>query len=139
MRKEVAERLQTAGCLVSTSGQDWLNEGDFSIVRSVTADSSAGKVQKASGEFGLLREELSEKVVDANYPHDSGLQAELERQGYEVRWCPDIKLARRLDIDGWVLVTRNTSTGKKIVLITDNPPHKQTLIMRRHVDHTENN
>jgi predicted nucleotide-binding protein len=32
-RNEIAERLRTAGCDVSTSGNDWLNTGDFEVVR----------------------------------------------------------------------------------------------------------
>jgi len=32
-RNEVAERLRTAGCGVKTSGNDWLNTGDFNITR----------------------------------------------------------------------------------------------------------
>lgn len=34
-RNEIAERLRTAGCDVSTSGNDWLRIGDFSIQRRV--------------------------------------------------------------------------------------------------------
>lgn len=137
-RKEVAERLQTAGCVVSTGGQDWLKEGDFSVVRNVTTYLLTEKDQGASGGLELSEEEPSVKLVDAHYPRDSGLQAELESQGYEVKWCSDIKLARHLDLEGWALVIQNTSKGKRVILITDNPPHKYTLIMRRRVDHTEN-
>jgi len=32
-RKEIAERLRTAGCDVSTSGNDWLKIGDFDVIR----------------------------------------------------------------------------------------------------------
>lgn len=32
-RNEIAERLRTAGCDVKTSGNDWLNTGDFNITR----------------------------------------------------------------------------------------------------------
>ena len=32
-RNEIAERLRTAGCDVSTSGNDWLKIGDFNVVR----------------------------------------------------------------------------------------------------------
>ena len=28
-RKELAQRLQTAGCAVDLTGEDWLSEGDF--------------------------------------------------------------------------------------------------------------
>lgn len=32
-RNEIAERLRTAGCDVSTSGNDWLTTGNFSVIR----------------------------------------------------------------------------------------------------------
>ncbi len=32
-RNEIAERLRTAGCDVSTSGSDWLNTGNFDLIR----------------------------------------------------------------------------------------------------------
>jgi len=32
-RNEIAERLRTAGCAVSTSGNDWLSTGSFKVVR----------------------------------------------------------------------------------------------------------
>ncbi|MFC1523646.1 TIR domain-containing protein [Thermodesulfobacteriota bacterium] len=32
-RNEIVERLRTAGCDISTSGNDWLNVGDFNFVR----------------------------------------------------------------------------------------------------------
>jgi excisionase family DNA binding protein len=32
-RNEIAERLITAGCVVSKSGSDWLETGDFSVIR----------------------------------------------------------------------------------------------------------
>ncbi|MFC1882255.1 TIR domain-containing protein [Thermodesulfobacteriota bacterium] len=36
-RKDVAERLKTIGCAVSTTGEDWLQVGDFSINRTKPA------------------------------------------------------------------------------------------------------
>lgn len=36
-RLEVANRLETAGCLVSTAGTDWLREGDFSAPRGIAS------------------------------------------------------------------------------------------------------
>ena len=35
-RKEVAQRLKSAGCSVSTSGNDWLTVGNFSVTRRIT-------------------------------------------------------------------------------------------------------
>lgn len=119
-RIDIAERLRTAGCKVSTDGTDWLHVGDFSVSR----DKSAAVSEKNS-------EEPSVKWVDLEYPRDSGLQAELENQGYKIRWCMDDKLARRLDIDGWSLVTQSTQSGHKTVLKLKDRPYDQTLIMKR--------
>ncbi len=38
-RNEIAERLRTAGCDVSTSGNDWLNTGNFTVIRQKKTDS----------------------------------------------------------------------------------------------------
>jgi hypothetical protein len=40
-RNEIAERLRTAGCDVSTSGNDWLNTGDFDVIRETKTGSSS--------------------------------------------------------------------------------------------------
>lgn len=119
-RIEIVGRLRTAGCKVSTDGTDWLRVGDFSVTRkkfAVVPEKNLG--------------EPSVKWVDIKYPHDSGLQAELENQGYKVRWCMDDKLARHLDIDGWSLAMQNTQSGHKTVLKLKDRPFNQTLIMKR--------
>lgn len=38
-RNEIAERLRTTGCDVSTSGNDWLKTGDFSVIRKTKKES----------------------------------------------------------------------------------------------------
>lgn len=38
-RNEIAERLKTAGCDVSTSGNDWLSTGNFTVIREKINDS----------------------------------------------------------------------------------------------------
>ena len=101
-RQDVAERLQTAGCSVSTSGRDWMKQGKFSINR--------GKVSPVSE---IDQQELSVKWVDLQYPDDVALLSELENQGYRARWCQEDKLARRLDIEGWLLVTTPLNQGEK--------------------------
>jgi hypothetical protein len=42
-RNDIAERLKTSGCNVSTSGSDWLKTGDFTVTREAT-DNSIGYV-----------------------------------------------------------------------------------------------
>lgn len=119
-RKDVAERLRTAGCAVSTVGDDWLNQGDF-------------KVNRGNSNFipDKSLEEPSVKWVDLQYPNDSGLKSELESQGYKIRWCSEKRLARCLDIEGWVLVTQTAQSGEKEVLKVKDKPYNQTLIMKR--------
>lgn len=42
-RKDVAERLHTAGCAVSTVGNEWLQVGEFSIIREDTGTTQKGQ------------------------------------------------------------------------------------------------
>lgn len=79
----------------------------------------------------LYQQELSVKWVDLQYPNDVGLLSELENQGYRARWCREDKLARRLDIEGWLLVTHTAESGKKVVLKVKDRPQNQTLIMKK--------
>ena len=118
-RQDVAERLHTAGCAVSTSGKDWLKQGDFSILRGENPSESE-----------TYQQEFSIKWVDLQYPSDSGLQEELERQGYQIRWCTENHLARRLDIEGWFLVNQTTESGKRVILKVKDHPYDQTLVMK---------
>lgn len=118
-RKDVAERLSTAGCAVSMAGKDWLNEGNLSVTRNTATSVSE-----------VPTEDQSVKWVDLQYPHDSGLQAELESQGYLIRWCAENRLARLLDIEGWTLATQTTPSGRDVVLKVKDRPYNQTLIKK---------
>jgi predicted nucleotide-binding protein len=119
-RKDVADRLRTAGCSVSTVGYDWLYEGDFTVERG-----SSKFIQTES------QHESNVKWVDLQYPKDTGLESELENQGYKIKWCSEKRLARCLDIEGWALVTQTTQTGEKKALKVKDRPYNQTLIMKR--------
>lgn len=118
-RNEIANRLDTAGCDVSKGGNDWLTIGDF-------------EVQRGNAEFiEESQEESSVKWVDLQYPKDSGLISDLARQGYRVKWCSEKQLARCLDIEGWVLATQTSQSGRKEVLKVKDRPYNQTLIMKK--------
>jgi len=52
-------------------------------------------------------------------------------EGYEVRWSLDTELARRLDIDGWTLVTQRSDSGREIILKMKDRPVDQTLIKKK--------
>ena len=48
-RNEIAERLRIAGCDVSTSGNDWLNTGNFNVIR-----------EKKNASIGYAQTDLTE-------------------------------------------------------------------------------
>lgn len=52
-RNDIAERLRTAGCDVSTSGSDWLKMGDFSVKRK-KANESIGYAQRDLAEGDII-------------------------------------------------------------------------------------
>ena len=117
-RIDVANRLRTAGCSVSLEGKDWLHAGDFDLAASGTAP-----LEEAPAP--------SVKSVDIKYPEDNGLIADLESDGYEVAWCSEAKLARRLDIDGWSLVTQTTPEGLATSFKLEDRPHDLVLIKKK--------
>jgi predicted nucleotide-binding protein len=121
-RRDLANRLKTAGCAVKPANEDWLSVGNFEVKRDHPGDTSRQGVAKAATTIV--------KYVDLEYPHDSGIQGELEKQGFRVRWCVDSKLSRRLDIDGWSLVKMPGDDGSEIVLKLKDRPEEQTLIKK---------
>ncbi len=119
-RNEIAERLKTAGCDVSTIGKDWLTTGDFEVKR--------GNTKPGIEES---QDEPVEKLVDLEYPADSGLKSELESKGFEVKWCSENRISRCIDIEGWELVTQTSKYGKKEMLKVKDRPHNQILVKKR--------
>jgi hypothetical protein len=73
----------------------------------------------------------TEKWVDVNYPRDSGLVAQHEAAGYQVRWCADLGVARALDIEGWEYAYQDLGGGRLAILRLQDGPYNQTLIRRR--------
>lgn len=61
-------------------------------------ESHTKKLKEVSGVSAPTPEEL---LVDINYPSDSGMQSELQREGYEIAWCREAKVRRKLDLEGW--------------------------------------
>ena len=122
-RNAVAGRLRTAGCAVSTSGEDWLTAGSFEI-----APNSTGFAEVHS-----VVTETVEKIVDLNYPKDSPALKALADVGYEIRWCfvPDV--ARKVDIEGWS-VAQIREAGSLFTFRLKDGPYDQILIMRRSGD-----
>jgi hypothetical protein len=77
--------------------------------------------------------EIGEKWVDFRYAADSGLQAELQAAGYEIGWCDERKLARRLDLDGYELVLIRDRGGTLVSLHCRSQPSNLTLIKKRRI------
>ena len=75
--------------------------------------------------------EVIEKWVDFKYPFDSGLQRRLESAGYRVAWCPDTKLSRKIDLEGWEIVVESDVQGVRTKLRLKDRPADQTLIKSR--------
>ncbi len=73
-------------------------------------------------------EGVDEKIVDINYPSDSGLEEELKNVGYKIAWSAEKKLSRRIDLEGWEKVVREDQTGKKFILKCSDG---LTLIMKK--------
>lgn len=69
------------------------------------------------------------KQLDLNYPADSGLQAKYNKEGYELRWSSEDKLARRIDLDGWEYAYQEFSDGKKSIL--KGPKGELSLIVKK--------
>jgi hypothetical protein len=76
-------------------------------------------------------DEPVDKWVDLRYPHDSGLQQRLEAVGYRVAWCSDTKLSRKLDLEGWEVVTEPDAQGARTRFRVKGLPGDQTLIRTR--------
>jgi hypothetical protein len=79
------------------------------------------------------REEIMNKWVDPRYPHDSGLQARLEAEGYTVKWCSDTNLVRKIDLEGWEIVVERDAQGVRSKFRIKDRPADQTLIKTKAV------
>ncbi len=62
--------------------------------------------------------QIGKKLVDIKYPHDSGLQAKLELDGYDIGWCAIENVARSIDIEGYGYVIEVDRDGKTNRLTT---------------------
>lgn len=124
-RRDLADRLVTAGCTVSLESEEWKGIGDFAVTRVAQGRPAAPDAALAPGAVAV-------KWVDLKYPHDSGLQASLEAGGYIIRWSTDSRLAQRLDIEGWSLVTQEVG-GQSVVFKMRDRPEDQTLIKKKNI------
>ena len=72
----------------------------------------------------------TEKWVDFGFPRDSGLIAKLEAEGFTVAWCPDRRLARKTELEGWQVVAAADDENRTFVLRLRDGQDNQTLIRR---------
>lgn len=119
-RRDLLERLQTAGCEIQIEHDEWVRTGVFQ-------PSNLGDSEPGSGP------EAGEAVrwVALEYPVDSGLQSRLEAEDFTIRWSRQDRLAQRLDREGWSLVIDEDAKGHRFLLRTRSEEGDLTLIRRR--------
>lgn len=84
----------------------------------------------AGGNAGYAAPSYEDKWVDFHYPNDSGLQERLTNAGYQVAWCLDTKLSRKIDLEGWEIVTELNGRGVPTRFRLKDKPADQTLIKK---------
>lgn len=75
--------------------------------------------------------ELADRWVDSKYPVDCGLQAKLAASGFEIAWCPDSRLPRKVDLEACEIVIEPDRFGVPTRFHLKGSPENQTLIKRR--------
>ncbi|HEV8636438.1 MAG TPA: hypothetical protein VG370_19620 [Chloroflexota bacterium] len=66
-RKELAQRLRTAGCAVTTVGEDWLSTGDFAVTPAAAPDVPAAAAPEHDPDPPLLHEGLLWEIESRYY------------------------------------------------------------------------
>ncbi len=120
-RQDVVNRLKTAGCAVKIEGDDWLTTGDFELPDS-------GPIQSEKEVYHPVQ---SEMIVDLDFPADSGFAANMDKLGYNIAWCAEPKLARKLEIEGWSIAKYKKSDGIEVTLRIKDRPNDQILIAKK--------
>ena len=118
----MAGRLRTAGCAAQTVGEDWLKVGDFGLNLPETGSLDGDPPAAAM-------EQVTEKVVDLEYPRDNQTLSALAKSGYEVAWCAESDVARRVDIEGWTVATIREG-GSRFRFRMRDRPQDQILVLR---------
>jgi hypothetical protein len=84
----------------------------------------------AGGNAGHVGPSHDDKWVDFQYANDCGLQERLTNAGYQVAWCFDTKLSRKIDHEGWEIVTELNEKGIPMRFRLKDKPTDQTLIKK---------
>ena len=122
--------LDNQGIVSAGAGGTGGSGGDAIHVASGVKVTIINKGVIAGGNAGNIAPSYTEKWVDFQYPHDSGLQVRLENAGYKIAWCLDTKLSRRVDLEGWEVVTEPDEKGIPTRFRLKDKPADQTLIKK---------
>ena len=122
--------LDNQGVVHAGSGGTGGSGGDAIHVANGVQVTIINKGVIAGGNAGHAAPSYEEKWVDFQYPNDSGLQERLIDAGYKVAWCLDTKLSRRVDLEGWEIVTEPSKTGIPTRFRLKDRPADQTQIKK---------
>ena len=122
--------LDNQGIVRAGAGGTGGSGGDAIRVTSGVKVTIVNKGVIVGGNAGDLAPSYQEKWVDFRYPHDSGLQSQLENTGYKIAWCLDTRLSRKVDLEGWEIVTEPNEKGLPTRFRLKDNPTDQTLIKK---------
>jgi hypothetical protein len=112
-RKELAQRLESAGCAVSLAGEDWLTAGDFTAPPPPGGGLPLGKRIPGSGNLRGVR-------LDARFhERSSGGRLEILNRGSEDIYDLDVEMPQDIQgvhIFGNDLPVRRLPAGKSLML-----------------------
>jgi len=132
IRTEDAENLHldNQGVVCAGAGGSGGSGGDAIHVANGVKVTIINKGVIAGGNAGHVVPNYEDKWVDFQYPSDSGLQERLANAGYKVAWCLDTRLSRKIDIEGWEIVTELNERGIPTRFRLKDKPADQTLIKK---------
>jgi predicted nucleotide-binding protein len=112
-RNEIAQRLRTAGCDVSTSGNDWLNTGEFDVIRETKTSSSSYAPKDMNEdlfeEFGInWTKEYKKRCLYCKSP----LKYSSEKYGPSVLFCSNCDRKHVLKDTNGNLITEHQAIEK---------------------------
>ena len=70
-------------------------------------------------------------IVDLNFPANSGFAANMDKLGYDIDWCAEPNLARKLEIEEWSIAKYGKSDGTEVILRMKDKPNDQILVAKK--------
>jgi hypothetical protein len=74
---------------------------------------------------------ITDKVVNFQYPADSGIQRRLEATGFRLVWSLESELASRVDLHGWEIVVEPDASGHLCRFRCKDPRDDLILLKKR--------